>query len=105
MAQSVTIKKRKDHPLLVLFTKDRMYAENPITWGLLPPLRFLGGPTNKGMTGNMHESWYINRLVVVATEVGVSVEEALEDIRMNNRKETINLECDCEAIWTKSLVD
>ena len=37
------------------------------------------------------------------TTVGVTVEEALDDIVMNPRKVVIHMECDGKAYWVRSL--
>ena len=59
---------------LVIFTKDIMDSYIPITVGNIPTLRFLGGSTNKGTTGNGQGAWYKERSVSVVTSVGVTVE-------------------------------
>ena len=59
--------------------------------GNVSPLNFAGGTIKQEITGNMKGSWDPDRSVVVLTPVGVPVEEALSDIRMNARIEVINL--------------
>ena len=54
-------------------------------------MNFAGGTIKQEITGNMKGSWDPDRSVVVLTPVGVPVEEALSDIRMNARIEVINL--------------
>ena len=39
----------------------------------------------------------------MVTAVGITVEEALSNIGMNDRREVINLEFDCEEDWINSL--
>ena len=69
--------------------------------GYIPPLTFSGPPTNQVRIGNMQGDWDPDRLVAVVTDLRVPVEDALLDIRMNARREVINLECDCEESWIK----
>ena len=48
-------------------------------------------------------AWDLDRSLAVVTAVGVPVDEALEDIVRNARREVINLECDCEEDWLNPL--
>ena len=44
----------------------------------------------------MYRAWEPYGSLAVVTAVGVPVEEFLSNIVMNNKREVINLECDCE---------
>ena len=85
------VKERADHQPVVLFTKENLDADKAFPVVYLPPVRFIGGPTNQGITGNIQGAWDKNRSEVVVTAVGVPVEEALSDIGMNSRREVIHL--------------
>ena len=67
--------------------------------GNIISLKFAGGPTNQGRTGNMQGDWYPDRSLAVVTDVGVPVEEDLSNIIINTRRELVNLEYDCEEAW------
>ena len=88
---------------MVLFTKEKMKEDKPVTVVNLPPVRFIGVPSNQVRTGNIQEAWATYRSVEVVTAVDLLVEEALADIGMNSRRAVIHLECDCEEDWLKSL--
>ena len=77
---------------MVLFTKEIMDADKPVLVVNLPPLSFLGGPTQQRITGSIQGYWDPERLVTVVTTVGVLVEEALADIGMNSRKVVVRME-------------
>ena len=62
----------------------------------IPPVRFIGGPTNQLRTGNIQGDWDPDISVSVVTSVGVTVEEVLSDIGMNSRIALIHLEFDCD---------
>ena len=65
--------------------------KNPFTVENIPPMRLIGGTTNKEI------------LVAVINTVGLPVEEALDDIGMKSKKVGIHTECDIEASWVRSL--
>ena len=88
---------------MVLFTKENMYIDKPIPVVNIPNVRFIGGPTRQGRTGGIQGGWDPERSVAVINTVGVPVEEALADILMKARNVVINMECDGEASWVKSL--
>ena len=58
---------------MVLFTKDNMDADKPITLVILPPVRFIGGPISQGRKGSIQVSWYLETSVSVITPVGIPV--------------------------------
>ena len=70
---------------------------------ILPPVRFIGGPTRQGIKLSMQGSWDPERSVPVIAMVGIPVEEALADIGMKTRILVIHMECGGEASWVKSL--
>ena len=51
----------------------------------------------------MDNAWDLDRSVAVVTAVGVPVDEALEDIGRNARREVIHLKCDYEEDWLNPL--
>ena len=76
---------------MVLFTKEKMNTDKPVPVVNLPPVRFIGGPSNQGITCNIQGEWDPDISVAGVTSVGVPVEEELADIRMNARREVIYL--------------
>ena len=80
-----------------------MDADKPVPVVILPPVRFIGGPTRQGRTGSIHVSSDPEISVAVITTVGIPVEEALADIGMKTRNVVIHMECDVEASWVKLL--
>ena len=62
---------------MVIFTKEGTYADKPVTVVNIPPVRYIYGPSNQGITGNIQGAWDTDRSVAVVTSVGVRVEEAL----------------------------
>ena len=56
-------------------------------------MNFLGGKIRQGSTCNTLGAWDPERPIVMATEFGVTVEEALLDIVINYIKVMINVEC------------
>ena len=76
---------------MVLFTKDNMGADKPVPVVILPPVRFIGGPTRQGRTGSIHVYWDPERSVSVITTVGIPVEEDLDDIGMKTRNLVIHM--------------
>ena len=97
-------KERLDHLPVVLFTKENMNADKPFLVVNIPPVRFIGGPISQGIIDRIQVSWYPKIFVAVITTVGVTVEEALDDIVIKAIKVAINMECGGEASWVKSLV-
>ena len=73
-----------------------MEEDKPVPVVNLPTVRFIGGPSKQGISGNIQGVWYIDRSVAVVTALGVLVEEFLADIIINSRRAVIHLECDCE---------
>ena len=51
------VKKGEDHPPVVIFTRDSMDTDKPISVVNIPPLGFVGGPTNNLIRGNMQVYW------------------------------------------------
>ena len=45
------------HLPLVLFTKDNMDADEPVPVVNIPPVRFIWGPTNQVIIGNIQQSY------------------------------------------------
>ena len=88
---------------MVLFTKESMYADKPVPMVNILPLRFIDGPINQGIKGNIQGAWYQEILVDVITMICVPVEEALVDIRMNSIKVVIQIYFDGKASWVISL--
>ena len=82
---------------MVLFTEDNMDADKPIPVVIIPPERFIGIPTRQGITGSIQGSWDPEISVAVITTVGITVEEALDDIGMKTRNLVIHIEGDDEA--------
>ena len=102
-AHSEMVKERADHQPVVLFTKDNIGADKPVPVVILPPVRFIGGPTRQEKIGITQVSWDPEISVDVITRVGIPVEEALDDIVIKTRNVVIHMECDGEAYWAKSL--
>ena len=50
----------KQHPVII-FTKDNMDADKPVQVVNLPHVRFIGGPSKQGITGNIQGVWYPDR--------------------------------------------
>ena len=88
---------------MVLFTKYNIDTYKPVPVVNIPPMRFIGGLTRQGRTVSIHGAWEPEISVAVITTVGVPVEEALDDIGMKSINVVINMECDGEAYWVKSL--
>ena len=102
-AHSVMVKERAYHQPVVLFTKDNMDVDKPVLVVILPPVRFIGGPTIQVKTGAIQVSCDPEISVAVITTVGLPVEEYLADIGMKTRNVVIHMECDGEASWVKSI--
>ena len=66
-------------------------------------MRFIGGASKQGITGNIQGLWYPDRSVVVVTDVVVLVEESLSKIVINSRRAVIRLEFNGEGEWINSL--
>ena len=88
---------------MVILTKYNIDTYKPVPVVNIPPMRFIGGLTRQGRTVSIHGSWEPEISVAVITTVGVPVEEALDDIGMKAINVVINMECDGEAYWVKSL--
>ena len=86
---------------VVIFTKEIMDIDKPVIVVNLSPVRFIDGPTNKGIKVNIQGAWDPKTLVHVITTVGVPAEEAFLDIGMNPKRAAIHLERDCEEAWKK----
>ena len=97
------VKEREDHQPVVLFTKDHMDSDKPVTVVNLPPVRFIGGPKRQGREVSIQVSWYPETSVAVITTVGITVEEALAYIGMKTINVVIHMECGGETSWVKSL--
>ena len=76
---------------MVLFTKENMGAYKPVPVVILPPVRFIGGPTRHGITGIIQLSWDPEISVAVITTVGMPLNGALDDIGMKTRNMVINI--------------
>ena len=79
-----------------IFTKENMDADKPVPVVNIPPVRFIGGPSKHGKTGNIQGAWYPDISVAVVIVVGILVEEELLGIGMKSKREVIHLECDCD---------
>ena len=42
---------------MVLFKKDNMDADKPVTVAIIPPVRFTGSPTRLGIIRSIQVSW------------------------------------------------
>ena len=93
------VKEVVDHLSLVIFTKENMGAYKPVPVVNLPPVRFIGGPSRQGISGNIQGDWDPDISVALVTVMGVTLEEVLSDIGMNVRRSVIHLEFDCEEDW------
>ena len=82
---------------MVLLTKENMDPDKLVTVVNLPPVQFIGAPTRQVRKGSIQESWDPEMSVSMITMVGVTAEEALNDIGTNSRNVVINMECDGEA--------
>ena len=71
-----------------------MDSDKPVPVVTLPPVRFIGGPTNQGRTGNIQGACYPEISVAVITTVSIPVEDDFDDIGMNSRKVVIRVEYD-----------
>ena len=80
-----------------------MDAHKPVPVVNLPPMRFIGSPTNQVITGNIQVAWKPEILVAAITTVGVPVDNALDEIGMKSRNVVIHLECGVKASWVMSL--
>ena len=58
---------------MAIFTKDSMDEDKPVPVANVPPVSFIGGPTNQVITGSMQVAWDPGRLVAVITTAGVPV--------------------------------
>ena len=71
----------------------------------LPPMKFIGIPTNQGRTGNIQGACYSVISVSVITTVGVPVEGDLSHIVMKSINVVIHLEFGGKAYWVMSSVE
>ena len=78
-----------DHQTVVIFTKESLDANKPISVVNIPPLKFSGVPTRQVIKGNIQGARDTDRSVAVVTEVGTPVEEAFLGITMNSRRAVI----------------
>ena len=86
---------------MVLFTKENIDADKPIPVVILPLVKFIGGTTMHGRTGIIKGSREPEISVDVITTVGITVEEALDDIGMKTINVVIRIEFDGESSWVK----
>ena len=97
------VKEGEDHHTVFLFTKENMDSDKPFPVANIPPERLIGGPSKQGRIGNIQGEWDPYISVSVVTSMSVPVEEALSYIGMISKRSVINLECDFEEDWLKSL--
>ena len=90
------VKEGSYHQPVVIFTKENIDADKPVPVVNLPPVSFIGSPSEQRITGNIQVAWDPDRSVAVITSVGVPVEEVLSDIGSNSRRAVIHLEFDGE---------
>ena len=88
---------------MVIFTKEIMEADKPVPVANIPPMRFIGGPTNYIRTGSIQISWDLEISVAEIIKVGVPLEKDLVGNGMKSRNLVIHMECDGEASWVLSL--
>ena len=62
---------------MVLFTKENTDADKPVPVVNLPPVRFIGGISKQGITGNIQGACDSDILIAVIADVDVPVEELL----------------------------
>ena len=82
---------------MIIFKKENMGADKPVSVVILPPVRFIGGPTSKLITGIIKGSWDLERSLYVINMVGIPVEESLAYIVMKTINVVIHMVCDGEA--------
>ena len=51
------VKEGAENQPVVLLTKENMGAEKPVTVVIIPPVRFIVGPTRHRRTGSIHGYW------------------------------------------------
>ena len=51
------VKEIADRQPVVVFTKDNMDADKSVPVVIIPTVRFIGGPTMRGITGSIQGSW------------------------------------------------
>ena len=88
---------------VVLFTKESMDADELVPVVYLPTVRFIGGTTSQGRTGNIQGDWDPEILLLVIATVGVPWEKAFADIGMTYINIVIHMECDGIASCVRSL--
>ena len=86
---------------MAIFKIYNIDVDKPVPVVNLPPVRFIGGPTKQGITGNIRGDLYPYISVVVVADMCLLVKEALSDIGMDSCIVMIHLEFDCEEEWIK----
>ena len=56
-AHSEMVKERADHQPVVLFKKENMVADKPVTVVIIPPVINIGGPKSQGRAGSIQVYW------------------------------------------------
>ena len=92
-AHSEMVKERADHQPVVIFTKDNMGEDKPVTVVIIPPVRFIGAPQRHDRIGSTQGSWDPERSVAVITTLRIPVDEALADIGIKTRNGVIHMTC------------
>ena len=103
VAHSALVKEGTYHLPVVLFTKEILDSYKPILVWNIPPLKCVGGTTNRGITDNIQGDWGPNISVSVVITLWVPVEEALLCIGMNARRAVIHLKYYCKEDWLNLL--
>ena len=85
------VKEGADQHPVVLFTKENMGSDKPVTVVNIPNVRFIGGPSKQGRTGKNKGTWNPDRSVAVVSVMYVLVGEALLGFGMNSRRSVIHL--------------
>ena len=67
------VKEGSYHQPVVIFTKESMDADEPVTVVNIPPVRYIRGPSKQGITGNMQGALDPDRSVAVVTSIGIPV--------------------------------
>ena len=62
-------------------------------------MRFVDGTKNQGGEDNIHEARELEIFVAVVTALGLSMQEALVYIGINDRFVLVFMECDYETVW------
>ena len=80
-----------------------MCADKPVPVVILPPVRFICGPTRQGRIGSIQGSWDPEISLAVIITLGIPAEEDLADIGTKTRNVVIHMDCDGDASWIKLL--